>query len=109
MTDSMVERTARDASSPSTRRRYVRVALRSLVVAGIAGGAWLLSGSAAHAAGGHPADAPDSTAAVSGLVAELGGHGVDDLLRSGSTVTPTATDTLSRVLTPSQATTLHRA
>jgi hypothetical protein len=109
MTDSMLERTAHDASSPRAQRLLVRVALRGLVVAGIAGGAWLLSSSAAHAAEGHAGDAPVSTGAVTSLVTGLGGNGVDDILRAGSTVSPTTTDPLTRILTPSQATTVVRA
>src|SRR5690349_10121709 len=51
MTESMVERDERETSSPSYLRVGVRLAVRGLVVAGFAGVAWLLSSSAAHAAG----------------------------------------------------------
>src|SRR4051812_49740683 len=105
MTDSVLERTAHDASSPRVCRPIVRLALRSLVVAGIAGGAWLLSSAAAHAAVGHPAGASDSTAAVTSLVTGLGGDGGGDILPPGATGTPTPTEAPPPVLTPSPATT----
>ena len=52
MAVSVVERSERETSSP---RSFVRLALRGLVVAGFAGGIWLMSGSAAHAAAWQPA------------------------------------------------------
>jgi hypothetical protein len=48
MVESTSERSPR-AASTSSRSRYARLAVRGLVVAGLAGAAWLLSSSAAHA------------------------------------------------------------
>ena len=101
MAKSTVERGTRRTSPASPTRTCVRMALRGLVVAGFAGGIWLLTGSAAHAAdGGHGTSAPDSTGPVANLLTGVGGHGVGELL--GPAVS--AGDPVTRVLLPSDAT-----
>lgn len=109
MTEPVVERGTRETSLPSVGRAHLRIALRGLVVAGSAGGVWPLSSSAASAAEGHTASALDSTDKATGLVAGLGGNGVDDFLGLGSTVPPTTGEPLTRIPTPSHVTTIVRA
>lgn len=117
MAESVVERVSRETSSPSILRTGVRMALRGLVVAGFAGGVWLLTGSAAHAADGRGTSAPDSTGTVANLLTGVGGNGVGEFLDLGSsrpavpavgTVAPVldAGGAITRVLTPSDATTV---
>jgi hypothetical protein len=65
MAESTSERSPR-AASASSRSRYTRFAVRGLVVAGLAGAAWLLSSSAAHASDSAARDAVTGAAAPSG-------------------------------------------
>lgn len=65
MAESTSERSPR-AASASSRSRYTRFAVRGLVVAGLAGVAWLLSSSAAHASDSAARDAVTGAAAPSG-------------------------------------------
>jgi hypothetical protein len=112
MAESVVERGERTTSSPSLTRTIRRLALRGLVVAGFAGGIWLLSGSAAHAAGPHGSGphgngAPDSTGPVANLITGMGGNGIGDLLGTGSSGSAVV-DPVSGILAPSDATSIAR-
>jgi hypothetical protein len=84
-------------SDRSRRRRYTRLAVRGLVVAGFAGVAWLLSSSAAHASSTQPA-----AGGLTSLVNVLGGAAGDGPASSGA-VLPTATGLLTHAL-PATAT-----
>lgn len=74
MTASTVERSPRPLSRPYARA-CLRFAVRGFVVAGLAGAAWLLSSSSAHASDGESSSGP-----VTGLVSVLSGGptGTDD-------------------------------
>src|SRR4051812_21367609 len=102
MAESMVEREGE--TSLSAARRCLRLALRGLVVAGFAGGVWLLSSSAAHAAGPQGTAASDSTGPVANPAAGAGGDGLGGLLGLGlSASAAPLTGTLAGIVTHSDA------
>lgn len=113
MTEQVVERTTRKTPLP-----WSRLAVRGLVVAGFAGGIWLLSGTAAHAAHAAPDSGPrtapraaSSTGVVGRLLGALestlapAGHhhskssDITSVARSGRAVPPTVATQATAVRT----------
>ncbi len=88
---------SRVTGRPGRRARGLRWGLRTLVVGGIAGAAWLFSGAAAHAAD-HPAtaEAPSSGLSVVSLVNGLG-TGADERATSGAAATGIVRDGAQRL------------
>jgi hypothetical protein len=98
MAESTSERSPRTASMSCRRdiryRRYTRLALRGLAIAGFAGAAWLLSSSVAHAS----APAHHGGAGPAGLAGLLGNPGGDPHQEGSGTVLTTATGALAHTL-----------
>jgi hypothetical protein len=83
---------------PGRRTRGLRWGLRTLVVGGIAGAAWLFSGAAAHAADHHPAtaEAPSPGLSVVSLVNGLGTE-ADERATTGAAATGIVRDGAQRL------------